>query len=75
MLKGRHVLLRPMKQEDVVRQHEFNQDPELYGLDSTYPRVSRWNVRKPFTTATPGPTRTLRRSPSKPTGSTSAIAR
>ena len=40
MLKGKKVLLRPMKQEDIVRQHEFNQDPELYGLDSTYPRVS-----------------------------------
>ena len=40
MLKGKKVLLRPMKQEDIVRQHEFNQDPELYALDSTYPRVS-----------------------------------
>lgn len=40
MLKGKKVLLRPMKQEDVARQHAFNQDPELYGLDSTYPRVS-----------------------------------
>ncbi len=40
MLRGDRVLLRPMKQEDIARQHEFNQDPELYGLDSTYPRVS-----------------------------------
>jgi RimJ/RimL family protein N-acetyltransferase len=40
MLKGQRVLLRPMTQEDTARQHEFNQDLELYGLDSTYPRVS-----------------------------------
>jgi RimJ/RimL family protein N-acetyltransferase len=40
MLKGDRVLLRPMKPEDITRQHEFNQDLELYGLDSTYPRVS-----------------------------------
>ena len=40
MLKGRHVVLRPMQPEDIARQHEFNQDLELYGLDSTYPRVS-----------------------------------
>jgi len=29
-----------MKEEDKARQHEFYQDPELYVLDSTYPRVS-----------------------------------
>ena len=40
MLKGEKVLLRPMKRDDIARQHEFDQDPELYGLDSTYPRVS-----------------------------------
>ena len=40
MLKGKKALLRPMKQEDVARQHEFNQDLELYGLDCAYPRVS-----------------------------------
>jgi RimJ/RimL family protein N-acetyltransferase len=40
MLKGEKVLLRPMKEDDIARQHEFNQDPELYVLDSTYPRVS-----------------------------------
>ncbi len=40
MLTGRHVVLRPMQPEDVVRQHAFNQDLELYGLDSTYPRGS-----------------------------------
>jgi RimJ/RimL family protein N-acetyltransferase len=38
MFKGEKVLLRPMKQEDVTRQHEFNQDPELYVLDCDYPR-------------------------------------
>ena len=40
MFKGERVLLRPMKQEDIPRQHEFNQDPELYVLDCDYPRVS-----------------------------------
>ncbi len=40
MLKGTKVVLRPMQQEDIIRQHEFNQDLELYGLDSTFPRVS-----------------------------------
>jgi RimJ/RimL family protein N-acetyltransferase len=40
MLKGDRVMLRPMRQEDIARQHEFNQDLELYGLDSAYPRVS-----------------------------------
>ena len=40
MLKGKKVVLRPMQAEDINRQHEFNQDLELYGLDSTYPRVS-----------------------------------
>jgi RimJ/RimL family protein N-acetyltransferase len=40
MLKGNKVLLRPMIQNDVTRQHEFNQDIELYGLDSSAPNVS-----------------------------------
>ena len=40
MLKGNKVLLRPMQPEDIARQHKFNQDPELYKLDSDYPRVS-----------------------------------
>jgi RimJ/RimL family protein N-acetyltransferase len=40
MLKGTRVLLRPMQQEDVARQHEFNQDLEIYGLDCSYPRVA-----------------------------------
>ena len=40
MLKSDRVLLRPMKPEDVARQHEFNQDLELYGLDSSSPRVA-----------------------------------
>jgi hypothetical protein len=34
------VLLRPMKAEDVPRQHEFNQDVELYGLDCAVLRPS-----------------------------------
>ena len=40
MLKGEKVVLRPMRQEDIARQHEFNQDVELYGLDIDYPHVS-----------------------------------
>lgn len=40
MLKGERVLLRPMLPEDIPRQHEFNQDLELYGLDSAAPEVS-----------------------------------
>jgi RimJ/RimL family protein N-acetyltransferase len=40
MLKGEKVLLRPMKPEDVARQHEFNQDIELYALDSDVPHVN-----------------------------------
>src|SRR5262249_50681425 len=40
MLKGNRVLLRPTKPEDVARQHEFNQDLELYSLDCSAPRVS-----------------------------------
>lgn len=40
MLKGSKVLLRPMKPEDIVRQHEFNQEIDLYALDSDTPHVS-----------------------------------
>src|SRR5512136_1426779 len=40
MLKGEKVILRPLRQDDVVRQHEFNQDLELYGLMGDIPRVS-----------------------------------
>jgi|SRR5262245_27951290 len=40
MLKGERVLLRPVRQDDVARQHEFTQDHELYGLDCAAPRVS-----------------------------------
>ncbi len=40
MLNGNRVLLRPMRKEDIPRQHEFDQDLELYGLDSSLPRVS-----------------------------------
>ena len=48
MVKGNRVLLRLMKQEDIVRQHEFNQDLELYGLDSTYPIVSSLEKAQAF---------------------------
>lgn len=39
MFQGEKVLLRLMREEDIPRHHEFNQDPELYVLDSDYPRV------------------------------------
>jgi RimJ/RimL family protein N-acetyltransferase len=48
MLNGEKVLLRPMRQQDIDRQHEFNQDLELYGLDSTYPRVSPLETAQAF---------------------------
>jgi RimJ/RimL family protein N-acetyltransferase len=40
MLKGKRVLLRPMRPDDVPRQHEFSQDLELYGLDCEAPHVA-----------------------------------
>jgi RimJ/RimL family protein N-acetyltransferase len=48
MFKGEKVLLRPMKQEDIARLHEFNQDPELYVLDSSYPRASALQAAQTF---------------------------
>jgi RimJ/RimL family protein N-acetyltransferase len=39
MLKGERVLLRPMKLEDAARQHQFDQDVSLYGMDSDTPHV------------------------------------
>ena len=40
MLKGEKVILREMKQEDIARLHEFDQNVEIYGLDCAYPRAS-----------------------------------
>lgn len=40
MFQTEKVLLRPMLPEDVARQHEFNQDVALYGLDCAAPQVS-----------------------------------
>ena len=40
MLRGENIVLRPMREADIARQHEFFQDTELYLLDSTCPRVS-----------------------------------
>ncbi len=48
MLKTDRVLLRPMKWEDVARQHEFNQDIELYGLDSSSPHVASFEKAQAF---------------------------
>jgi RimJ/RimL family protein N-acetyltransferase len=48
MLQGEKVLLRPMKAEDIARQHEFNQEPDLYLLDSTYPHVSPRQAAEAF---------------------------
>ena len=39
MLKGEKVLLRPMTREDIPRQHEFNQDPEIHLLNASPPHV------------------------------------
>jgi RimJ/RimL family protein N-acetyltransferase len=48
VLKGDKVVLRPMREEDIARQHEFNQDPELYQLDCALPRVSSWEMARAF---------------------------
>ena len=48
MLKGEKVILRPMNEDDIARQHEFNQDLELYGLDSDHPQVSTLSRAKSF---------------------------
>lgn len=48
MLKGPKVILRPMQQEDIPRQHEFNQDVELYGLDCDPPHVSPLESARAF---------------------------
>jgi len=48
MLKGEKVLLRPMQEADIARQHEFNQDPEIYLLDGDYPHVAPWYEAQSF---------------------------
>jgi RimJ/RimL family protein N-acetyltransferase len=48
MLEGEKVILRPMKNDDITRQHEFFQDLELYGLDSATPSVSSWESTQAF---------------------------
>ena len=40
-----------MAQEDVARQHEFDQDLELYGLDSARPRVAPLERARAFVEA------------------------
>jgi RimJ/RimL family protein N-acetyltransferase len=40
LLKSDRLMLRPMKREDIPRQHQFDQDLDLYGLDCAVPRVS-----------------------------------
>ena len=40
MLKGDKVILRPMMKSDIERQHEFNQDVDLYLLNAGLPHVS-----------------------------------
>jgi RimJ/RimL family protein N-acetyltransferase len=37
VFKTDRILLRAEKREDIPRRHEFDQDPELAGLDSGYP--------------------------------------
>ena len=48
MLKSERIILRLMLQEDVARQHEFNQDVELYGLMNRYPSVSTLEMAQTF---------------------------
>ena len=48
MLCGERVTLRPMRQEDVARQHAFNQDLELYSLDCSAPQVAPLDLVKQF---------------------------
>jgi len=40
MFKSERVTLRAMRKDDVTRQHEFNQDLELFGLECDYPRAT-----------------------------------
>lgn len=40
MIKGKRVVLRPMKPDDIPRQHAFEQDLALYGLDCDFPHVA-----------------------------------
>lgn len=40
MLKGEKVILRPMIEDDIERQHEFNQDLDLFLLNASLPYVS-----------------------------------
>lgn len=48
MLKSERVLLRPMKREDIPRQHDFNQDVDIYALDCEQPVVSPLQVAEAF---------------------------
>jgi RimJ/RimL family protein N-acetyltransferase len=48
MLKGERILLRPMKQADVARQHDFDQDIELYGLNCNPPQVASLESAQAF---------------------------
>lgn len=40
MITGKRVVLRPMKPDDIPRQHVFEQDLALYGLDCDFPHVA-----------------------------------
>lgn len=59
MLTGKRVLLRPMRQEDIATQHSFNQDLELYGLDSAVPHVSPLERAQAFYTTWTTPDKTI----------------
>ena len=75
MLTGKRVLLRPMRDADIATQHTFDQDLELYGLDSAVPQVSPWSARMPSTPRAPHSTRRSRHSRLRPMGTTLDIAR
>ena len=40
MIKGEKVILRPMTKDDIERQHEFNQDLDLFLVNASLPHVS-----------------------------------
>jgi len=54
MFKGEKVILRPMREEDVARQYEFDQDVELTGLNCGYPHpTTEESARATYESATP----------------------
>jgi RimJ/RimL family protein N-acetyltransferase len=59
MLSGLRVLLRPMREEDIVTQQLFDQALELYGFDSAPPRVTSLEQTQRFYETRTKPDETL----------------